>query len=218
MATVNLDPAEYPSNSNSSKKEEVRKKKKKKPVVTSAEVTVEKPSLARKFKDAFIKEDIHVVIDTVIHENIIPAIIDAISDAAQGFIDGLLYGSLGGGRRRRSGSRSRDKGEPSYAAYYKSDGRSVRRSRSDDDYESESDLDFRDYTMPTRAQADEVLGDLMDYIEEYQEATVADYLDLIDKPSDPQDNKWGWTNLSRAQVKRVRNRYTIDFPRVIYLD
>ena len=72
--------------------------------------------------------------------------------------------------------------------------------------------------MPTRAQADEVLGDLMDYIEEYQEATVADYLDLIDKPSDPQDNKWGWTNLSRAQVKRVRNRYTIDFPRVTYLD
>ena len=118
MATVNLDPTEYPSNSNASKKEEVRKKKKKKPVVTSADVTVEKPSLARKFKDAFIKEDIHVVIDTVIHENIIPAIIDAISDAAQGFIDGLLYGSLGG-RRRRSGSRGRDKGEPSYAAYYK---------------------------------------------------------------------------------------------------
>ena len=40
MATVNLDPAEYPSNSNLSKTEEVRKKKKKKPVVTSAEVTV----------------------------------------------------------------------------------------------------------------------------------------------------------------------------------
>ena len=55
MATVNLDPTEYPSNSNASKKEEVRKKKKKKPVVTSADVTVEKPSLARKFKDAFIK-------------------------------------------------------------------------------------------------------------------------------------------------------------------
>lgn len=217
MATVKLDPMDYPSNSHASKAEqEQKKKKKKKPVVTSPAVA-EKPSLARKFKDAFVVEDIRVVLDEIIHENVIPAIKDAISDALTGFIDGLLYGSVGG-RRKKSGKSS--KGEPSYAAYYKSDGRSSRRRRSydDDEYEPEGKVDFRDYTLATKAEAREALDDLLDYIEEYDEASIADYLDIIDQPSDPQDNHWGWTNLAHAQIKRVRNRYTIDFPRVEYLE
>lgn len=217
MATVSLDPSEYPANSNASKKEEAQKKKKKhKPVVTSP-VAVGKPSLARKFKDAFVVEDIRVVIGEIINENVIPAIKDAISDAVTSLIDGLLYGS-GGTRRKRKSSNNR--GEPSYAAYYKSNGRSVRRSKSDDDdeYESNGKHDYRDFSMRTKAEADEVLSDLLDYIEEYEEACIADYLDLIDQPSDPQDNKWGWTNLSRARVKHGRDGYYIDFPRAEYLD
>lgn len=216
MATVNLDPTEYPSNSYSQKKELAvaeKKKKKKKPVVTS-QVEIEKPSLGRKIKDAFIVEDIHVVIEEIVEEHILPSLRDGISDAITGFVDGLLYGSVGGRRRKKGSSR----GEPSYAAYYKSDGRSKRRRPSYDLDDDDEVTDYRDYVLKTRAEAQEVLDDLLDYIDEDDEASIADYLDLIGQPSDPQDNHWGWTNLSRATVKKARRGYTISFPKAEYLE
>lgn len=210
MAKVNLDPSDYPSNSNKEKEEQ---KKKHLPVVTTP-VKVEKPSFGRKIKDAFLMEDLTTVRDEIITEKIIPAIKDGIADALTGFIEGILFGSVTT-RRRKKGSGS-SYGTPSYAAYYKSDGQSVRRSSKRDEDDCESD--FRDYCMATRGDAEEVLSNLVDYIEEYQEATVADYLDLIGKPSDIQDSHWGWTNLSRATVRRGRNGYLIDFPKTEYLD
>ena len=212
MAKVNLDPSDYPANSNKSKEEQ--KKKVKKPVVT-APVKVEKPSLARKFKDAFVAEDISTVKDEIVHEMIIPSIKDAIADAIGALVEGLLFGSVGS-RRKKYGYGKNEK--TSYAAYYKSDGRSSRRSRDEDKYDSGKNIDYRDIAIDNRGDAEEVLSNLVDYIEEYGEATIADFLDLVDVPSDPQDNHWGWTNLSRASVRRGRDGYLIDFPKASYLD
>lgn len=213
MATVNLDPSEFPANSSKSK-EEKKKVKTKKPVVTTP-VKIEKPSLMRKFKDAFVAEDLETVKEDIIHNQIIPAIKDGIYDALTGFVEGLLFGSVSGRRNSKKSSY----GKPSYAAYYKSDGRSSRRSsRDDDDYKSNGKIDFRDISIKDRGEAEEILSNLVDYIEEYGEATIADFLDLVEIPSDPQDNHWGWTNLSRASVRRGREGYLIDFPKTIYLD
>ena len=63
----------------------------------------------------------------------------------------------------------------------------------------------------------EVLDTMIDIIGRYGHVTVADFYDLIDKECKWTENKYGWTNLGNASVKRVSGGYTIVFPKAILI-
>ena len=57
-----------------------------------------------------------------------------------------------------------------------------------------------------------------DILEKYGMVSVADLYDLVGVTGNYTDNKYGWTNLSNAEIVRVRDGYQIKLPRARVLD
>ena len=70
----------------------------------------------------------------------------------------------------------------------------------------------------TRRDAEEILNYMGDLIDEYRFVTVADLYDLIGVSGNYTDNKYGWTDISNAEIVRVRDGYVIRLPKIRKLD
>ena len=66
--------------------------------------------------------------------------------------------------------------------------------------------------MAERDDAELFVERLIDIIEKYEVASLADLYDLLGWASSHVDNKWGWTYLSNVEVRQVRDGYLIDLP------
>lgn len=73
---------------------------------------------------------------------------------------------------------------------------------------------FDDPILETREDAYSVVSYLADRIQDYGFASVADLMDAMDQESSFVDLNWGWTNVSEAQVHRVREGWAISLPKV----
>lgn len=113
---------------------------------------------------------------------------DAIKKIIADKIDVLLYGE----KRHRRVSR---------VSYYSYSSKN-RRYRIDD------------MVFETREQASKTLSDLKEIISKYGHVTVADFYDLVGycEKACYKDNLYGWSNLHKAEVKRLRAGYYIDLP------
>ena len=70
----------------------------------------------------------------------------------------------------------------------------------------------------TRVDAESVLTDLLELLSKYDWVSVADFKDISGISSSFTDNKYGWTDLHRTSIRRIRNGYVIDFPQPIDLN
>lgn len=203
----------YPANSYKAKaeqkeaeKESVEKKKVEK-VVTGSVKT--KKNEMRKLTDVFISEDVKNVKDYALMEVIVPAVKKLIVDIVTDGVNMIFYG---GTAHKSSSSASK----VSYNRFYdrKDDGR-----RQNDSHRTLSGYSYDDISLETRAEAEEVVSRMIELIDTYGEVSVADLYDLVGVTGEYTDNRYGWTNLSRAQVIRTRdNRYLIDLPKALPLD
>jgi len=64
----------------------------------------------------------------------------------------------------------------------------------------------------SREDAETVLERLVDIIDKYDVASVADLHDLVGLPTTYVDNKWGWTNLAQVDIRQIREGFLIDLP------
>lgn len=114
-------------------------------------------------------------------------------------IDKTLYGDEPNRRRHSSVSYSTYKNDKvSYINYYN---------------------DNWDYIIfESRKEAMKALDEMKDILEEYGFITVADMCDMADLPAPYTSNKYGWTNLSNAEVVRVRMGYKISLQKPTLLD
>lgn len=202
----------YPSNSN--KKKEAVEEEKRVEKVVKGEVKKKKRSLGRKFSDAFSEEDRQSVGDHILYDVLIPAAKNTISDMVKGGIDMFLFGGKGGSRTTRDRGRS----YVSYNDYYGGRGSAQHRPRQQISPRARARHDFDDIVLADRGEAEQVLSLLVDLVVDYGQATVADLYDLVGITSNFTDNKYGWVNLSRASVVRVRDGYLIQLPRTEVLD
>ncbi len=69
-----------------------------------------------------------------------------------------------------------------------------------------------DLILTTREEADSVLENMTNIVDQYQVASVADLNEIVGLPTNPIDNKWGWSNLSGATVRQIREGYLLDLP------
>jgi hypothetical protein len=198
---------DFPGNSNR-EKEETRKTLA--PVVTG-KVIKQKKTFGQKVAEVFLGDDTRSVGDYILHDILIPAMKSTLSDIVGGGIEMLLFGE-----QRGLSSRSniyRDKGR-SYIPYNRLT--RTREPERESRYLSRTERarhDFDNIIIPSRGEAEEVMSRLFDLIEEYGVASVADYYELLGIDSAFTDGNFGWTNISSAQVKRVRDGYTILLPR-----
>jgi hypothetical protein len=166
----------------------------------------QKKTIGQKFSETFLGDDTKNVVDYIMQDILIPAMKSTLSDMVGGGIEMLLFGE----RKSHGGStiyRDRDR---SYVPYnkisrYREDREPLRVNR------SKTDLD--DIIIETRGEAEDVLSHMVDLIDDYGVASIADYYELLGIESEFTDNKYGWTNLRDASVERVRRGYCIRLPR-----
>ena len=201
---------EYKANSHKVK-EEQKQEVVKKDIQPIAQAKTKKKNEVRKFADVFIAEDVTSVKDYIINEVLIPAAKKALSDIVTNGIDMILYGEARGRDRKRDGG-----SRVSYTKYYERD--------RDRDYERDrgrsrrSVYDYDDIILDTRREAEDVLNRMDDLIDSYGMVSVADLYDLVGVTGNYTDNKYGWTNLRNAEVRRCRDGYLLKLPKALPFD
>lgn len=200
---------DYKPNSNRFKEEQKNNTNEKKvEKVVTGNVTTKKKNGLQKIADEFISEDMKNIKSYVVGDVLIPAVKKAISDIVTTGIDMILYGgSRGGGRRSTAGS-------VSYTNYYDRD----RRTSSTRPTTQYSGRSYDDIVLTTRGEAEEVLDRMYELIDSYKVVSVADLYDLVGITGNYTDNKYGWTDIHRAEIVRVREGYMIKMPRAVPID
>lgn len=219
MAVANLPPlGKLPSEKN-----EPVEAKKKLEKVTKGEVKVKEKSLANKFADAFITDDISAVRKHVVEEVIVPGLINAVLDAVNDGLSMIFKVSP----RRRSGSSGAD-GYYDYSkqsSYKYGGGGSSSNSTSRTDSASKERIDYRGITFETKNDANDVLSSMQDLADpdQYGWASVADFYDLAGVSVKNQaftDNKYGWNlpMLRGVSIRRDRDGWYLDLPKPVVID
>ena len=191
-----------PSNSHKSK---VSKNKK----IVKGRVRKQKKTFIKQVVETFVGEEVDSVGNYILHDVVIPAVKNTLSDAIQGGIEMLLFGERGNNNRR--GGSGHGKPNISYTNYSKPNRRPSR-------VGSGRAKPTTDIILDSRADAQEVLNSLVDIIDEYEVATVADLNDLLGVSGKYTDNDYGWDNLNSARISRVRDGYLLDMPRAIHIN
>lgn len=200
---------EYKSNSHKSREiaTETEHEKRAKKVVTG-DVVIKKNE-GRKIANMFISEDIRTVKTYVIEEVIVPMIRNGIVEAGKTFIEMMFLGSDRSEKRRTSLS-----DRVSYRRYY-DDRNSL---RYDEPVSTSDKFDYRDIVLKNRVDAERVILDMKGILKEYKIVRVGDLYDLVDETPPHTAFDYGWTDLSRAAIKPVRNGYMIILPKAMPID
>jgi hypothetical protein len=185
--------------------------------VITGNVTKRKKTLGDKIGDIFLGEEAKNVAQYVLWDVLVPNVKDLIFDMVKTALHMRLYGEPKDDRIRRD--RDRSILSIDYTNRYRPN-RDRDRDRDRPSYSSRSRTVFayEDIVIPKRVDAERVLAELADMIEDYEVASIADLYDLLGEPSQHTDKKYGWDSLGRATIERVRDGYILNMPRPIELN
>ena len=192
---------------NSKKQKEEMKREKVIKQVAKGKVQTRKETKFGSLVSKFIVNDLRTVSEYVIKDILIPSAKRTLGEMLNNGIDMMLYGEVRAKRRSSSSSRV------SYASYYDRDDRRDRYDRRDSNI-GRGRTSSHDVLLETRVEAEEVLNTLDDLIDQYGVVSVADLYDLVGFTStNYTDNKFGWTDLRHAEVRRDRDGYLLRMPK-----
>lgn len=217
---------QFPSNSNEGKPPahgpKPPEKKEFKKVVTG-EVIVRKKPPSRRFKEFFTGQNAKETLVYVWTDILIPGTKELVLETVTSGMEKRFFGEA---RSRRRGPAMVGGlfGNAGYTAYNRMTGPSGPMNRPDPRQGSTSlrgrvsSRDIQEIILPTRAQGQEVLDQLIWATDQYGSVTVADLWDILEVTGEFTDDKWGWTDLMGADVVRVHEGYLLDLPRPIPLE
>lgn len=201
--------AELPSNSNLSKAEQVEVERPATKKVVKGTVTKVEKSLFKKFKETFTGDDTNSIIGYLVVDILIPSAKDLIYDMVKSGVEMMLFSS-----DDRPSDRAKRKNGTPYISYTSYSNQTRRNGTKDRPTTSRKSVhDFSDIALDSRGEAEDVIKNLVDLIDQYDEATVADLYGLVGIESDYTDDNWGWDNLSRASVSRYRDKFILNLPK-----
>jgi len=208
----------FPSNSKSPPPEDESRKVER---VIIGGVKSRPKSIGKRLKEALIGGDSKSVIQYVIVEVVIPQVKDMLAEAATQGFERFIFGESRS-NSRRSSVRTQGSRYTNYSGYSARGnrplGNAVREERTilSVRTHNEDELIFQ-----TRSDAQAVLERMYDLLEEYNAVSVADLKAMIEKSSNHTahtDQKWGWEELSGAEIRRVRDGYLLYLPKTVSLD
>lgn len=204
---------DYTPNSHKYKQEQNKPVETKKEIqkVVKGKVKVKKKTAAQSAIDTFVKEDLVNIKTSLVSDIIIPTIKNMIWDGFTSALDIALY--KGDGRRRSGAGSSRSQ----YVNYNKYAG-SSRDDRGRSSEPRRNRYDFSDIMFESKPDAEEVLKQMDDIMEEYKIVTVSDFYDLVGKTGEYTDQKYGWKNIRNAHVVSGRDGYRIELPKPLPID
>ena len=206
---------DYPSNEESPKKRKPSKPAKPRlESVVSGTATVRKKGFWRKLSDG---ADLKGVIEYIWWEIAVPSIKSTASDMVSNGFDRAIFGGSDYRSRNRSRNRrsfsERTTYEKMYSRRDRDRDRDSRRDERSMSRRGRMNHDFQEIVLGSRAEAEDIIDQLRERIEEFDVATVMDLYDAAGVTSDFTDERWGWTDLQDARVDRVRDGFLLDMPR-----
>lgn len=198
------------------KNRELEKQKPEKNVerITRGEVIVTKKSLGRKAKDLITEMDIRGVSRYIWHEILIPAAKNMVVDSVQRGAERAVYGENAVRRRNLGYGPSRYQyNNPINRQYRDAVHRDVTSIVQQGPISNRYPRRPQDaYILASREEAESVVDQMNDIIDNYDVASVADLHASIGLQSSPVDNKWGWTYLGNIQIRQIREGFLLDLP------
>lgn len=205
---------QFPGNSRRPPTPRTRDEPKKIERVVTGEVVRRKTPLGRRVSQHLIGGDVQSVWGYVFGEVLIPAARDMIADAVSGGVERMIFPDS---TTRRGRSRG---GYTPYNRYSSPSGRSARdEPRREISRRGRASHNIDEIILPSRVEAEEVLDRLFDWLERYEQVSVAELYEMVGISGNYIDNKWGWTDLRTASVSRAgRQGYLLNLPRPEPLD
>ena len=189
------------------------------PVVQIDQTKVRK-STGRQFLDSFITRDFSIVKEYLIEDILVPAIKDTIVDTICSAVNMIFKGNPGKSTTTRRwnsviGSSRTDYGSiyrTSDPGYFKRDERSYENPLS-----RRSTMDYMDIPFTNRSDAEAVLENMKDILEQYPSVSVADFYELVgyNYGSNWTCHDFGWTDLSNVIVTWSRGAWIIALPKAV---
>lgn len=211
-----MDTGEFPSNSKNPRSATEPK------VVTviTNEAVAKKKTLGRRAREIFIGGDSKTVIQYMISEILVPQAKDMIVEAVQEGFARMIFGESRPGRSRGGSRPSGPTNYTNYNRYSQRGNNPIGRSGRDDRPPQASPRSnvLDDIVLPTRPEADAVLDQMFEIVNEYGSASVSDLYTSLDWSTNPIDLKWGWTTLAGSDIRRVHDGYLLILPKPIALD
>lgn len=221
---------DFPGNSNASKvnrpkvaspRVEVEVEGPAQPKIVTGKVIRRKTPLGRRFAETFFKGD--GVVAYLLKDVLIPAAQNLLTDFVTQGIEKAVYGEVQSRPRTGySGYRGSSTINRPYTQYNQPTtiisrpgvNRAVPERRPITQPDA---LDIGDVILETKVEAQSIAEKLMEIVEEYQVVTVATLNEMLGQTPEYTDNKFGWTNLSSMDIKRVREGWLILLPSPIEL-
>jgi hypothetical protein len=179
--------------------------------VVSVDATHRPTSIGRKFKNTFVRGHMKNVGSYILGEVIVPALKNLIVDSTSKGVERIFYGDSP--RKRYEPGRPRVQYSTPIDRYTRTS-RGTLPDQPPIGGVSRRRQDVGEIILHSRDEADLVIERMTDIIDVYKVASVADLHDLVGLPSTYVDNKWGWENLSYANVRQIREGYLLDLPPV----
>lgn len=208
-----MDP--FPSNSHQPKPV-VGERPERTPVlkVVDGNVVVRKKPLGTRLIQMFFGDGKNVV-DNVVSDVLVPALKEMITEAVSTGMERMVFGERGHTRRPHNRPSAFGGGSyTNYTRYATPPKREERPTRP----RSRSSRDFEDIIIPTRREAEVVLHELHKIMDKYELVSVRDLYELVGVEFHNTDEKFGWTDLETAGIRRVSNGYLLVMPEIESLD
>lgn len=172
--------------------------------IVEGNVVSRKQPMLKRLRNTMIADDVGNVGEYILTDIIVPATKNLIVDMVGQTIERLLFGTSRG-RLRRSplGASLRD--QVNYGRISTEPRRVMSR-------EARARHDFNEIVLENRTEAIEVLEALVDRIARYGAVTVADLYDFVGTTGSFADQRWGWTDLTTADVRQVPGGFLLDLP------
>lgn len=178
--------------------------------IVEGKVTTRKQPLWKRATRGIIADDAQSIGDFIVTDIVIPGIRTLIYNAVVGTSERALFGTskhrgsgIGIGRMVGSNVTSLR------TRYDQMSGGEPRRMMS---RESRARHDFDDVVLETRTEAIDVIENMIARVERYRMVSVADLYDFLGVTGSFADQRWGWTDLSTADVRQVRGGFLLDLP------
>ena len=206
----------YPGNSKKERSEEAKSESArpeiKKIVTTSG--TVRKASLGSRMRETFAGEGARETGTYVFFDVIIPAVKAMVFDTITQGADRILFG---GRDVIRSGMANAPRTKTNYnqistRAANNYPGRNFEGGGREISRQARNNHRFDEILLDSRGEAEMVLDTMQDLISRFQWVSVPEFYSMVDVTAEFTDEKWGWTNISTAQIRPSRGKYVILLP------
>lgn len=184
--------------------------------IISGEVVLKKKPFGHKFKAIFFGGEFKEVVGYVTYDVLLPGVRNMMFDAITRGASRSIYGDRGRYDFRHDAIPARSRAQYNNPVRRLSDPRMpppTGRLPDQPPYPHRHNRrEANDIVLATRADAEDTLETMTNCVDMYGVVSLADLYELLGLPQATIDQKWGWTLLTSASVKQIRNGYLLELP------